>query len=211
PPRPLARPGDRSDRAGWHLDPARGGRARPGGSGRTYTFQLGDAPHENADLAISSVASSPILRLLKDPAVPIRIAESGKRRVVTPRRIPTGHVVPRWEAIEHAADIMEDAADVDATLEEFRARLFDVAHGNMQPLDRAGRSRRDALPKGDRGAGIRKREADDPKVVTRGIVELLAEPGRSVEHLCTFDLRHGNHDEFEFHVQMTHSRPLGRR
>src|SRR6266404_182944 len=102
---------------------------------------------------------------------------------------------------------MEYLTDLDATTEQLFAGGLDVGDDQVQALDRAGCRRGDVLAEDDRASGPRRRELDDAPIVTMCEVSVEPPPETSVELLCAVDIRDGDDDNLELHID---SRGVGR-
>jgi hypothetical protein len=155
------------------------------------------------DYTVPSHGSAPgstVPYLLEDPTIAIGIPEPGERAVVAPIRVGARDLVPWRVVIEDPADVMEYVGNVYAEVEESRTCFADVRHNQLQTLDRARDTVRDAIPENDRRLGSGGRELYDTKVVARRVIEILAEPNASVERLRAIDIRDWEHDDLELHV-----------
>src|SRR5271167_1902104 len=95
---------------------------------------------------------------------------------------------------------MEYFADRDAVTEQLGAGGLDVGDDQVQALCGAGRGRGDVLAEDDRTRGARRRELDHAEVVTGGEIGVEPPPEPPVELLCAVDIRDGDDDDLELHV-----------
>jgi hypothetical protein len=72
----------------------------------------------------------------------------------------------------------------------------------------AGRGRRDSLAEVDRARRARRRELDDPKIVTPGDVGVEPPAQAAVKALGAIDVRNGDDDDLELQVDRPRSRGL---
>ena len=149
--------------------------------------------------------------LLEQPAVAVRIAERGERAVAAMLGIRTVDPAPPKQvglvlASVHAAGVVEHLADLDAATKQFFACGLDVGDDQVQALGGAGCRRRDVLAEDDRASGARRRELDYAEVVT--VVEVGVEPPPElrVELLRAVDIRDGDDDDLELHVDFRDAR-----
>jgi hypothetical protein len=107
---------------------------------------------------------------------------------------------------------MEDLAHLDAAGHEIVARGLDVGDDQVERLGRARRCRRDVRAELDRAPGATWRELDEPEGGARDVgVEAPAEP--AVELLRAIDIRDGDDDHLELHLEVLdgrgHAQPPG--
>src|SRR6476659_7668256 len=104
---------------------------------------------------------------------------------------------------------MKHLADLDAPTEQLVTGALDIGCDQVKALGGAGRRRGHVLPKNDRAPGARRRELDHAPVFTDEVgVEPPPEP--RVELLRSIDIRDGNNDDLEFHVDFRGARLAGR-
>ena len=111
-------------------------------------------------------------------------------------------------AVVHAAAVVEHLADRDAATEQFVAGGLYVGDDQVQALGGAGCRRGDILAEDHRAAGARRRELDHAEVVTAGEVGVEPPPEARVELLRAINVRNGDDDDFELHVDRPCSRGL---
>jgi hypothetical protein len=98
--------------------------------------------------------------------------------------------------------LVEHLADLDAAGDERVARRLDVGDDQVQVLDRTGRGRGDVRAERDRAAGARRRVLDDAEDVSGGDVGVEPPPDAPVELLRSVDVRDGDDDNLELHVDV---------
>src|SRR4029434_3755922 len=99
---PTSRAWDASSRSGRGAGPFRGGALL--GARRPWPVLL-----------LPFAAGKPLLDLLEQPAVPVRILERGKREVGTTFRVAPAAARVLHGVVARAAGVVEDLANVDAT------------------------------------------------------------------------------------------------
>ena len=105
---------------------------------------------------------------------------------------------------------MEHLANLDAATEQFVAGGLDVGDDQVQALGGAGGRRGDVLTQDDRAPGARRRELHDAEVVAAGEVGVEPPPKPPVELLRAVDIRDGDDDDLELHVESSDARNAGR-
>ena len=98
------------------------------------------------------------------------------------------------------AGVVEHLADLDSATEQLVAGGLDVGDDQVQALGGAGCRRGDVLAEDDRAPGARRRELDHAQVVTAGEVGVEPPPELRVELLRAVDIRDGDDDDLELHV-----------
>ena len=142
--------------------------------------------------------------LLEQPAVAVRITERGERAVAAMLGIRTADPDPPKQiglvrAGVHAVAV-EHFADLDAAIEQLFAGGLDVGDDQVQALGGAGRRRGDVLAEDDRAPGAGRRELDHAEVFTVVVVGVEPPPELRVELLRAVDIRDGDDDDLELHV-----------
>src|ERR1051326_6181055 len=100
----------------------------------------------------------------------------------------------------YAAGIVECLAHLDAAREQILAGSFDVGNDQVQPLRRARRSRGDILAEDHRACGTWRRKLDHAVVAAGREVGIEPPAEFRVKLLCTVDVRDGNDNHLELHV-----------
>jgi hypothetical protein len=109
--------------------------------------------------------------------------------------------------VEHAADVVELFADIDAATGQLGVRRLDVGHDKIKSLCRARDSRRGSLAEDDRARRAGRRKLYDPELVTPDEVGVEPPTQAAVESLDAISVRNRDDDNFELHV--SRSRRLG--
>src|SRR6185436_15362961 len=91
-------------------------------------------------------------------------------------------------------------ADFDAATKQLVAGGLDAGDDQVQTLGGAGRRRGDVLAEDDRASGARRRELDHAEVVTGGEVGVEPPPEPPVKFLRAVDIRDGDNDYLELHI-----------
>ena len=151
--------------------------------------------------------------LLEQPAVAVRITERGERAVAAMLGIRTADPEPPKQvglvrASVHAGGVVEHLADLDAATEQLVAGGLDIGDDQVQALGRAGCRRGDVLAENDRAPGARRRELDHAEVLTAVEVGVEPPPEPPVELLRAVDIRDGDDDDLELHVDFRDARVL---
>ncbi len=157
-------------------------------------------------------AGQPRRDLLQQPVVAVRIAERGEGGV--------GGVIGRGAAEASARAVglelrarrpgVEHLADLDAVRHEIVARGLDVGDDQVQALGRAGFGRRHVRAELNGAPRAGRCELDDPEAVLEGEVGVEPPPEARVELLRPVDVRDGDDDDFELHVESPDVRVAGR-
>src|ERR1700722_17542897 len=110
---------------------------------------------------------------------------------------------------EHVAAAVEHLADLNAATEQIIAGGLDVSDDQIKSLGGAGSGRGNILAEDDRAPRARRRELNDPKVLTVVIVGVEPPPEAPVEFLRTVDIRDRDNGDFELHVDFRDVRLAG--
>ena len=153
---------------------------------------------------------SPLLDLLEQPVVAVRVAERGKRAVVATFRIRAGYASVVPGVVEHSDGVVEHLADLDAVVDELVAGRLDVEDDEVQALNRARHGRRDSVAEDDRGLRAGRRQLHDPEVLTGDEVGIQPPAQLLVEVLGPIDVGDGQNDDLELHVHQLGFVGLGR-
>src|SRR5580704_16112970 len=109
----------------------------------------------------------------------------------------------------HVASAMEHLADLNAAPEQILSRGLDVSNDQIKALSGAGSRRRDVPAEDDRAPGARRRELNHAKVLTVVVVGVESPPEPRVELLRAIDIRDGDNDDFELHVDFRNASLAG--
>src|SRR5215510_14823250 len=104
---------------------------------------------------------------------------------------------------------VEHFGDVDTARDELIANRHDVGDCKIKALRRTRSSRRDPRAKLYRGSGARGRELGDAKTVLEPEVGVKPPAQPPVKLLCAVDVRDGDYDDLELHVQFRDARAAG--
>ncbi len=107
------------------------------------------------------------------------------------------------------AGAVEHFADLNAVAEQILAGGLDVIDDQIQALGRAGSRPGDVLAEDDRAPGAGRRELNYTKVLTVVVVGVESPPELRLELLRAIDIRDGNNDDFEFHLDFRDARLAG--
>src|SRR5258708_7934720 len=110
-------------------------------------------------------ARQALFDFLKHPAVAIRVAEGGERKVGSALRIWTWRAIRSAGVMREATSAVEDVTHVHATSEEIGTRRVKVLYGERHVDNQTGCGVLDARAKADRGEGARRRKLHDAKVI----------------------------------------------
>ena len=157
-------------------------------------------------------AGQPGRDLLQQPAVAVRVAERGEGAVAGVIGRGAADATARAVGLELSARRpgVEHLADLDTAGGELVARSLDVGDDQVEALGRAGRGRRDVRAELDRAPRAGRRELDDPEAVIEGEVGVEPPPEPPVELLRAVDIRDGDDDHLELHVDVLDARTPAR-
>src|SRR6516165_4308485 len=101
--------------------------------------------------------------------------------------------------------VVEELADLDARGDQVVPGGLDVGN-NQECHGRTGSGRRDVLAEMDRATGARRRELDQAEIFTGGAVNVEPPSDPFVKLLRTLDIRNGDDDDLELHVNSRDAR-----
>jgi hypothetical protein len=102
--------------------------------------------------------------------------------------------------VEHAAEVVELFADIDAATGQLGVRRLDVGHDKIKSLCRARDGRRGSLAEDDRARRAGRRKLYDPELATPDEVGVEPPTQAAVELLDAISVRNRDDDNFELHV-----------
>src|SRR5271155_2446489 len=101
--------------------------------------------------------------------------------------------------------VVEELADLDAGGNQLVPGGHDVGD-DQESLGRTGSGRRDVLAELDRAPGARRRELDQAEIFAGGAVEVEPPSDPLVKLLRAVDIRNGDDDDLELHVNSRDAR-----
>ena len=104
--------------------------------------------------------------------------------------------------------VVEELADLDAGGDQLVPGGHDVGN-DQECLGRTGSGRRDVLAEMDRAAGARRRELDQAEIFAGGAVDVEPPSDALVKLLRAVDIRNGDDDDLELHVNSRDARLAG--
>src|SRR5271168_4318213 len=101
--------------------------------------------------------------------------------------------------------VVEELADLDVGGDQLVPGGLDVGN-DQECLGRSGSGRRDVLAEMDRATGARRRELDQAEIFASGAVNVEPPSDPPVKPLRTVDIRNGDDDDLELHVNSRDAR-----
>src|SRR5271170_4919535 len=97
--------------------------------------------------------------------------------------------------------VVEELADLDAGGDQLVPGGHDVGN-DQECFGRTGSGRRDVLAEMDRATGAWRRELDQAEIFAGGAVNVEPPSDSLVKLLCAVDIRDGNDDHLEPHIDL---------